>query len=293
MAFDLPQAPARANFPGGDAYAAQVLERSRLAAANHGLHYHPDIPYDDATGCRLDLYAPKGGREGLPCLIFVHGGAFSLGCKEWMGFMAPAVTATPALFISISYRLAPGHVYPAAVRDVAAAVDWTWRNVTAYGGDPERLFLGGHSAGGHLASLVALDRRWLDERGLPARVLKGALPISGLYDLDYDGGSAIGAAALAIRRRFIPDDADVPTACPIRHVGPQAPPFYLGAGEHDLGALAAEALAMQDLLRQAGVAAAAEVYAGHDHFAASSRCVDEGHPWIARARAFLRSGSPM
>jgi acetyl esterase/lipase len=293
MAFDSHPAPARANFPGGDAYAAEVLERSRRAAAARGLHYHPDICYDDATGCRLDLYAPARAPADLPCLIFVHGGAFSLGCKEWMGFMAPTVTATPALFISVSYRLAPGHVYPAAVRDVAAAVDWAWRNVGAYRGDPARLFLGGHSAGGHLASLVALDRRWLDERGLPARVIKGALPISGLYDLDYDGGDAMGAAALAIRRRFIPDDSHVPAASPMRHVGPLAPPFYLGAGEHDLGRLAAEALAMRDLLRQAGVPAAAEIYPDHDHYAASSRCVDDGHPWITRARAFLRSGSPI
>ena len=94
MAFDSRPAPARANFPGGDAYAAEVFERSRRAAADRGLHYHPDIPYDDATGCRLDLYAPARAPADLPCLIFVHGGAFSLGCKEWMGFMAPAVTAT-------------------------------------------------------------------------------------------------------------------------------------------------------------------------------------------------------
>ncbi|MCH4573696.1 alpha/beta hydrolase, partial [Achromobacter xylosoxidans] len=255
--------------------------------------FHPDLAHGSDPAQRLDLYAPAHAcPAALPSLLFVHGGAFATGYKEWMGFMAPAICATPALFISVEYRVAPGHAYPAAVRDVAAAVHWAWRNVARYGGDPDRLFLGGHSAGAHLASLAALDRRWLGEWGLPGDVVKGVLPISGLYDLTCDPDQPFGAAALAIRRRFIPNDADVEAASPVSHAHPQAPPFYIAAGEHDLGNLAAEAVDMRQRLQAAGVPVALDLLAGHDHFTASSRCVDDGHPWIARARAFLLSGRP-
>lgn len=293
MAFDsLPPRPA-AGLPGGQAYAESVLERSRRAAASPDLRFHPDLAHGSDPAQRLDLYAPAHAcPAALPSLLFVHGGAFATGYKEWMGFMAPAICATPALFISVEYRVAPGHAYPAAVRDVAAAVHWAWRNVGRYGGDPDRLFLGGHSAGAHLASLAALDRRWLGEWGLPGDVVKGVLPISGLYDLTCDPDQPFGAAALAIRRRFIPNDADVEAASPVSHAHPQAPPFYIAAGEHDLGNLAAEAVDMRQRLQAAGVPVALDLLAGHDHFTASSRCVDDGHPWIARARAFLQSGRP-
>jgi arylformamidase len=93
-----------------------------------------------------------------PLLVFafIHGGAWTSGCKEWMGFMAPSFVGLPLVFVSISYRKAPDHRLSVQLDDITSALAWITANIDQYGGDPARLFIGGHSAGGHLAALVAL-----------------------------------------------------------------------------------------------------------------------------------------
>ena len=89
--------------------------------------------------------------------------------------MAPALNAAGITFVSAGYRLAPQHVFPAAVDDCVRAVDWVRRNVAAHGGDPQQLFIGGHSAGGHYAALLAVDDAWLKDIGPPRSVVRGCL----------------------------------------------------------------------------------------------------------------------
>ena len=115
-------------------------------------------------------------------LAFMHGGGWTNGYKEWMAFMAPAFTAAGVSFATIGYRLAPAHVFPAGMDDVIAAVASLHQNAAEFGCDPSRIFLGGHSAGGHYAALLAVRRDWQAKAGLPRDVIRGCLPISGVYD---------------------------------------------------------------------------------------------------------------
>ncbi|MFS8931285.1 alpha/beta hydrolase [Cupriavidus taiwanensis] len=293
MAFDHLKPRPPMHFPAAAAYAESVLARSREAAARADVRFTPDVPYGPHEAQRVDVYAPAiGGLPPLPVLVFVHGGAWSGGYKEWMGFMAPAVLATPAVFVSVEYRLAPEHAYPAAVQDVAAAVKWAMTDIAAFGGDSRQLFLGGHSAGGHLAALVAVDPSWLNDAGVDTGAVKGVLAISGVYDLCYEDRSLRNDTSIAIRRGFLRDDADAPAASPINHVSPRAPAFYVAAGEHEVGSIAEDARRLAEALRRLGVPAALDIFEAHDHFDANSRCVDDGHPWISRARPFLLTGSP-
>lgn len=287
MPFDqLPERPPM-HFPAADAYSDAVLARSRAAAALPGVRLSADRAYGSHPDQRLDIYAPAGERTGLPVLVFVHGGAWVGGYKEWAGFMAPALLPQPAILVSVEYRLAPEHVYPAAVQDVAAALKWVQQHIAEFGGDPGRILLSGHSAGAHLASLVALDPRWLAAEGLGVDCIRGVLPISGLYDLQYDTSDERNRFAAAICAAFVPESADLPAASPLSHVSPRAAPFHIIAGQHDLGNLASEAVTLCARLQAAGVPATINILPGHDHFDAHARCVDPGHVWLAYAREML------
>ncbi|HKR90141.1 MAG TPA: alpha/beta hydrolase fold domain-containing protein [Phenylobacterium sp.] len=292
MSFDdLPPRP-EPIFEVAKVYARTVLQRSREAAESGSVKFFGDLAYGPDYYQRVDVYAPLEASRPLPVLIFLHGGAFIGGYKEWMGFMAPAIVSTPAVFVSVSYRLAPEHPFPAPVEDTAAAVDWTQRNIARFGGDPDRMLIGGHSAGGNLAALVALDRRWLARYGSPGNAIKGALIVSAPLDMRYDENDPADAKALAMRRTFAPRDADIPLVSPLARITADAPPFHVSAGEADLWSLAEESRIFSARLRDVGAPTVHEIYAGHDHFATSSRCVEDQHPWLRHAQAFLRTGSP-
>jgi acetyl esterase/lipase len=162
----------------------------RLGAGLEGIErrYGAD-PYQSLAVFRAP--APNG-----TLLAFMHGGGWTNGYKEWMAFMAPAFTAAGVSFATIGYRLAPAHVFPAGMDDVIAAVAMLYRNAAEFGYDPARIFLGGHSAGGHYAALLAVRRDWQAQAGLPKDVIRGCLPISGVYDFGVQSG-------LSNRPRFL------------------------------------------------------------------------------------------
>jgi acetyl esterase/lipase len=180
---DLPPQPPMS--PAAEAYAAFCFAHTAQAQARTRCVL--DIPFGADYWQKLDLYLPHDpGVTGVPTLLFMHGGYWTHGYKEWLGFMAPALVSLPALFISVGYRLSPAVKHPAALDDCLTALTWAYHHVAAYGGDPQRLFVGGHSAGGHLAALLALQPALRTARGLPAEVMKACFPVSGVYDLAGD-----------------------------------------------------------------------------------------------------------
>jgi len=156
MAFDTlaPQPPIN---PNADVYAAEALRLSRAAA--DATRCELDLAFGSDPAQALDLYLPAdAAARDLPVLMLMHGGGWTHGYKEWMGLNAPPLVTLPAIVASVSYRLKPAHPYPAALDDCIAALAWLHANVARFGGSPRRIFVGGHSAGGQLASLVALCR---------------------------------------------------------------------------------------------------------------------------------------
>ncbi len=277
---DLPARPP-ATFPAGRIYAERAIERSRLTDALNLVRSFRDIDYERDYYQKVDIFAPAQGAAGLPVLLFLHGGGWSGGYKEMLGFMAPAICALDAIFVSVSYRLVPEAPYPAAVDDTADAVAWTYRHIAHYGGDPDRIHIGGHSAGAHLAALVALRDDLLVARGLPAGVIKSATSVSGPLDLAFDARREDHQADIRMRDRFILAPADIAAANPIAHVHKGSPPFYISVGEDDFPSIIAAGSRMAAALAAWGVPVTHEVFAGHGHFDTSARCVDFGHPWLA------------
>ncbi len=209
-------------------------------------------------------------------LAFMHGGGWTNGYKEWMAFMAPAFTAAGVTFATIGYRLAPAHLFPAGVADAIAALAWLRNNAAAFGCDPARIFLGGHSAGGHYAALLAVRRDWQAGAGLPRDVVRGCLPISGVYDFGPQSG-------LSARPRFLGVAGNENLASPIDRIEDKPPPFPIAHGDEDFPHLMKQAERMEAALLAAGGDAERVVLKGCNHFTVSYAGGEADGPWVKRA----------
>jgi arylformamidase len=136
--------------------------------------------YGNAPRERLDIYAAD--RPGGPVLIYIHGGYWRSGNKEDNCNFVPTFTKRGATVVLIEYDLCPSVTVTDIVRQTRAAIAWTYKNIARYGGDPTKLFVAGHSAGGHLTAM-ALAHDWAKD-GLPNDLIKGASATSGVYNLD-------------------------------------------------------------------------------------------------------------
>ena len=141
-----------------------------------------DIAYRSGPGltdymksrCKLDVYYPAGKKD-FATVVWFHGG----GLKNGNRFVPSALKEKGIAVVPVNYRLHPKVKSPAYVDDAAAAVAWTLKNISRYGGSAKRVFVSGHSAGGYLTSMVGLDRRWLKKHGADTDQLAGLIPYSG------------------------------------------------------------------------------------------------------------------
>jgi arylformamidase len=249
------------------AYHEEVLRRGR-DVAGEDVRYGAD-PYQSILICRPS--APNG-----TVLAFFHGGGWTNGYKEWMAFMAPSFTAAGVTFATVGYRLAPGHAFPVGYQDACTGVRWLAQNAAALGADPARLFVGGHSAGGHYAALMALTDL--------SEIVSGCLPISGVYDFGPDSG-------LTMRPRFLgaADSGNEVAASPILHIGDNPPPFLMAHGSEDFPHLMKQAERMEQALAAKHADVQRLVLPGCNHFSASYAGGDPQGPWVTHAVGWLEN----
>src|SRR6185436_335151 len=164
--------------------AADYLARypAESARAREELPARLDLRYGPRPGETLDIFLPEG-RGPWPVHVFVHGGYWRSLDKEHFSFVARGLQPAGVLVAVVNYALIPTVDMDELVRQVRASVAWLHRNVAALGGDPNRIFVSGHSAGGHLAAML-MSTDWSAFAGLPADVVKAGCGISGLYDLE-------------------------------------------------------------------------------------------------------------
>lgn len=147
----------------------------------------PDIPYVENGHKRhvLDIYTPQDQAEkNLPVLFWIHGGGWQTGDKSDVALKPRVLTERGFVFVSTNHRLLPEVQMEDLIQDVARAVGWVHRNIARYGGDPTRIFLGGHSSGAQLAALTCIDDRYLKKEGVSFDVLKGCIAVDGdTYDI--------------------------------------------------------------------------------------------------------------
>jgi acetyl esterase/lipase len=216
-----------------------------------------NIPYPGAAkGERrrsLDLYLPNNAAGKPPVLIFVHGGFWLLTDDDYQigPHVAEALVRDGIAVALIRYRLAPGASYQDQADDVAAGVALLFREAKRYGYDESRLFLAGHSAGGHLAALVALHPAYLGKYKMTSKSLAGVVCISGLYGLSPRVG--ISDQQKSATEKVFGDDPDVlKPASPVTHVRRDAPPFLILTSQSDFQGFLTDAKRFSDALQRSG-----------------------------------------
>ncbi len=139
-----------------------------------------DVPYATPALERqvLDIYAPSRAK-GLPVVFWVHGGGWQAGDKSGVQLKPQAFVDKGFVFVSTNYRLLSNVEMGAIVRDIAKSIHWVHDHIAEHGGDPNRIFVMGHSAGAQLAALVCTDDRYLKAEGLSLAIIKGCVPVDG------------------------------------------------------------------------------------------------------------------
>ncbi len=191
----------------------------------HNIQYRsesraPDQPAaGDATACTLDLHYPSDDdAAGFATVVWFHGGGLTQGVKE----IPQPLMQQPFAVAGVGYRLSPAVRGHDCIADAAAAVAWVLRSISDYGGDPAKVYVSGHSAGGYLASMVGIDERWLAAEGLDFRTLAGVIPYSGQVITHF---TIRGERGIPVTRPIIDEYA------PLYHVRKDAPPFLLITGD--------------------------------------------------------------
>jgi arylformamidase len=155
-------------------------ERARLsAAARENFPSRLNVPYGPSARQVLDIFPAR--RPSAPVNLFFHGGYWRGGNKDDNSLIASLLVPAGATAVVVEYDLCPAVAVGDIVRQARSAVVWAYRNIAGFGGDPSRLFVSGMSAGGHLVAM-ALAHDW-EKEGVPGNVIKGAVAISGVYDL--------------------------------------------------------------------------------------------------------------
>src|SRR5262249_1985348 len=175
---------------------------------------------------KLDLYLPKDQKD-FPVLFFVHGGAWVHGDKGQFGLYSGLGRFYASHGIGVvvtNYRLSPSVKHPEHIKDVARAFAWTVKNIEKYGGRADQIFVSGHSAGGHLAALLATDETYLKAEGCSFKNIKGAIPLSGVYDVPPK----------MLPQVFGTDEEVRKLASPTRHAKADLPPFLIVYGDKDM-----------------------------------------------------------
>lgn len=227
---------------------------------------------------KLDIYVPKGKKD-FPLLFFVHGGAWVIGDKLTFRDPAKHFAEQGIGVVCPNYRLSPDVQHPKHVEDVAKAFAWTLDNVAKYGGDPKKVVIGGHSAGGHLTALLATNEEYLKAEKKGLTDIRGVVGVSGVYVID--------SRVELFHKAFTDDEKACKTASPMEHVGANRPPMLLAYGDKDFAGLPAGAEAFGKALAKAKNEATAKEFKDRTHITIMSDMKKADDPLYLAAKEFI------
>ena len=197
---------------------------ARSAAARRDLACQLDVPYGPGPSERLDIFPAAHPKAPVHC--FIHGGYWQAMDKSDFDYIATGLVPAGATVVVVNYALAPTVGMDEIVRQNRAALAWVWRHATSFGADPHRIYLSGHSAGGHLtAMLLSTDWRAV-AADLPADLVKGGCSLSGLYDLEP-------IRLCYLNEKLGLDRVTAARNSPILQLPQQSAPLILSAGDQE------------------------------------------------------------
>jgi len=225
-------------------------------AVDENIRKQPDVAYADGERGRLDIYAPKEQSGLAPVVMFIYGGAWRAGARFEYEFVGRAFAANGFVAVVPDYRVGSDVRYPAFLEDNAQAMKWIEDNIATYGGDKQRFFLAGHSAGAYNAVMLALDSSFRREFGvtMPIRAVAGISGPYNFYPFEYN----------EVRETF--GEAPNPEGTqPVNLVTPETPPMLLASGTTDPIVRVENSKALARSLRAQGVWVTEKYYEGFGH----------------------------
>jgi acetyl esterase/lipase len=231
--------------------------------------------------CKLDLYLPEG-LKAFPTLVWFHGGGLKEGAKNDVSGLARSLAREGIAVVCPNYRLSPKATYPAYVKDAAAASAWTCKRIADYEGNPGRVYVGGHSAGGYLAFMLGVDDRWLRECGLERTNIAGLIPVSGQTMTHYTIREERGLGKF----NFVADDA-----APVYYGRKDTPPMLVLYADHDMLARQEENELLVAIMKGAGNSnVIGRLLRDRDHGSIAQRLEREQDPGRQALIEFIRNG---
>lgn len=216
-----------------------------------------DVAYNGAADAhaerhKLDLYLPKGAKN-YPVLFFIHGGAWKNGKKELYAPLGNVFAKQGIGFVATNYRLSPLVKHPGHIEDVARAFAWCHANLAKRRADVARMYVCGHSAGGHLAALLATDEGYLKKHKVSRTDIKGVIPMSGVFDVSHD----------RLADRF---GEDGKKASPMSHIKGTLPPFLVLYADKDFAGLGPQAEAFGKAAKASKCDVEVKMIKDRDHY---------------------------
>ncbi|MFN2099419.1 alpha/beta hydrolase [Altererythrobacter sp. MF3-039] len=246
----------------GGSQGAELLERAR---------------YGEDPAQKLRVWRKTGTHSPMPMMIFVHGGSWSWGDPDSYDFIGRNFAAQDFVTVVAGYRLYPDVRYPAMLEDSAAAVRWARENAARLGGDHDRIWLMGHSAGAYNVVGIALDPRWLEAEGVPEHALAGVIGISGPYDFyPFNSEST---------RNSFGEWPDPEATQPISYARGDAAPLLLLTGYADTTVKPRNSKALARAIETKGGAVELEIYSDMEH---SDPLIALANPWRDRREVMAR-----
>jgi len=247
----------------------------RSAKAREDLEARFDVRFGPTLDEHVDVYAPQGVGQGLaPVLVFIHGGYWRLLSSKELALVARGPVAAGVLTVVTNYSLAPKVTIEEITRQSRAAVAWLHEHAAEFGGDPDQIWVAGHSAGGQqVAMLLATD--WEGEYGRPADVVKGGISISGVHDLRPLPYTVFGPK-LDLDRRVVEFQS------PILHVPERSQPLLVTYGGRETDEFRRQSDDLVAAWRAKGLPVSTFDQPEEDHFTAITGFEDAGSP-LARA----------
>ena len=221
------------------------------------------VIYGDHPRQQVDVYEPEGAVDALPLVLFVHGGGWRMGSHERVQVKPAHLNAQGYYFASTGYRLVPDVTVEQQAADIGAALRSLRGQASAIGFDSDRIVLMGHSAGAHLAALVATDPKYA---GAAFETIRGVVLLDGAgYDVRAQMAGAEPEAWQIYYNAFTADEAVQEALSPITHVGGRDAPHWLALHVGNREASATQSKLLAERLRAAGVEAEAAAIEGTDH----------------------------
>ncbi|MCF0056794.1 alpha/beta hydrolase [Dyadobacter sp. CY356] len=230
---------------------------------------HKNIIYAKATGKipdqELNIFEPNKPKSPKDVLIFIHGGNWNSGKKSQYSLMGRSWTKKDIVYVIIDYPLSPSATYKEMAEYSAKSVKWVKENIQNYGGNPDRIFISGHSAGGHLAALISIDDQYFKKLGMEN-------PIRGLILIDAAGLDMYGylleekfSNDNTYLKTFTPDQKNWKDASPLYHLHKEMPPMTIFRGEKTYPSIASSNEKFIKALREYAPETPYEILKGKKH----------------------------